>query len=127
MFNPEARADRKHRDREQRRAAANRRIGHDLAYWYEFSDKAPYIVAPIIITAGAAWAWHTLDHTDIARYLLIAGVALIVGWAARNLLSASPSARIADRADGVTRNGWHPVGIAGLMLVAAAYFVWRSL
>lgn len=127
LFDSEARVDRRRRDKDQRRAAANRRIGHARAYWYEAWDTA-LAVGPYLLAAGlCAWAWVKLPHEHIVRFLVVAGVVLVVAWAARNLVGETPAARINARASRKTRNRWHPAGLAGAALLIAAYLIWRSL
>jgi hypothetical protein len=127
VFDTQGRADRRRRDREQQRAAANRRIGHDMAYWIVAAPMICWGIAALAVAVAVLWAWTYVPHENIARYLLGAALILCGVWAARNLISDTPSARVAARASGVTRNGWHPVGVAGLVLLAAAFVVWRTL
>lgn len=127
MFNSAARADRRRRDKDQRRAARNRRIGHETAYIAEAWERAPSVIIPIAIAAGVAWAWLNMDHADIVRILSGAGSGLCLTWLGRNVAARSSAAQAVDRAAGVTRNLWHPIGIAGVVLLTAAFLVWRSL
>lgn len=127
MFNSEVRADRKQRSRERREAAADRRIGHDLAYWMWLGPYIWPMIGMALVAGAVAWAWLNVPHESIARVLTFAGAALVVAWTARWMSGSTASARINERASGVVRNRWHPVGVAGLVLLTAAFAVWRSL
>jgi hypothetical protein len=119
---------RRKRDKDIQRAAANRRIGHDLAYEIMFGPaliKAGFV---LLLAAAAVWVWFNVDHTRLAGVVGGAGVLVLVVYGAWVLRGTSVQARQMARASGVTerRRYWHMTGAAGVLLVVAAVALVQS-
>jgi hypothetical protein len=124
-----ARRDDRGTRRARRLAAADRRIGHDLAYWYM---ARPYVIAGaalVVVAVAVGWVWTSVDHSTIALVLGSVGVVLFGAYAWWLRATSSAHARIMSRATGTPIRGalWHPVGAAGVCLIAAAVLIQRNL
>lgn len=116
---------RRERDREQRRRAANERIGHENAYLMMVVWPAVSLVAP---PAGLFllgwWVWLNVDHALIVTIFTFAGVAALVVYALSTLLTVGPRALMRKRVMGQRRHvAWHLTGVAGAVLLAGAYLI----
>jgi hypothetical protein len=109
--------------RQRRLAAADRRIGHDMAYWYEFGPLIVKGIALVVPTAAAAWVWFNVDHRVIGLVAGTTGLAMLFAYIASTIASTGPNARMMSRATGRRARPvwWHGVGAAGVLLVALAY------
>lgn len=109
--------------RSRRQAAADRRIGHDMAYWYEIGPFAVRVAGLALLAGAAAWVWFNVDHTVIAFLAAAVGIALTLAYAASTYAAASPQRRMLSRATGQRSRPlwWHGVGAAGVLLLALAY------
>jgi hypothetical protein len=118
-------ADRRARDREIQRLAANRRVGHDHAYLILFGPAMARGVGLLLLAAFAVWLWFEVDHKVIAFAAAAMGVALLVLYAASTIASTGNNARMMARATGRSPRPfwWHGVGLAGVVLLALAYVV----
>jgi hypothetical protein len=107
----------------RREAAADRRIGHDLAYWYEFAPLLARGACLALLAAGGAWVWFNVDHRLIALISAAFGIVGVGLYVASTIAATSPNARMMARATGrPTRpRWWHGVGLAGALLLALAY------
>lgn len=122
------RRDRRQRDRDQRRAAANRRIGHDMAYWYEGARIGGPVVTLLAVAGGVAWVWFNVDHRRISLVLFGLGVFCAVVYAAWFAMSGNTHARMMRAARGQTHMlsmWWHCIALAAVMLVAAGYLIYQ--
>lgn len=115
-------SDRRRRDREIRRAAANRRIGHDHAYLIVMGPFLHRVGALLLIAAGALAAWHFVDRELLAGVTGGAGALILIAYLARALKGSTTQARLMSIAQGTAHRGryWHVAGAAGALLVAAA-------
>lgn len=128
MYRTQARRDRRQRDRDQRRAAANRRIGHDMAYVYEVARFVGPVLTMAAIAAGVWWVWTHVEHGRIAAWLAAAGALACVGGFGWMLFTGSTRARMMRLAHGRT-TATLPAGltaVAGVLLLIAAVIVWRT-
>ena len=119
-------AARRARDREIQRLAANRRIGHDHAYLIMFGLPALRIALPLLAVAGGcAWLWFKVDHKFLAVVAGVAGLAMVVLYAASTIGATSPQSRAMANATGQRSRPvwWHGVGLAGVLLCAFAWMV----
>lgn len=121
--------DRRARDRELQRAAANRRIGHDHAYLIVAGPPiVKFVVAPILVAAGLAWVWFNVDHHRISLVVGALGLACVFVYAAWFTLAGNLHARQMARANGqilTTPWMWHAVAAAGVALLVAAYLIYQ--
>ncbi len=110
------------RDREQQRAAANHRIGHDRAYWILYGRPVMAVLVPVgAVLAGGAWLWNTADRGQVSSGVGLVGLMLLLAYGVWLIKTGSAQAKIRARAMGVHRSiRMHLVGGAGLLLVAAA-------
>jgi hypothetical protein len=122
------RRDRRQLDRVQRRAAANRRLGHDHAYLIVASPYLARMFAVLALAGGAAWAWFNVDHHRIS--LVVAGLGMVCAlaytvWFAR---AGNAHARMMKRAQGEILTApiwWHLVAVSSVLLFAAAYLIYQ--
>lgn len=118
--------DRRQRDRDQRRAAANRRIGHEMAWAYFWAPKIGTLLALTAVAVGCRYLWTHVDHALIARAIGGVGIALTFGWALWLIRGRAPRVQtiraIRSRTYAAT---WHLVGLAGVVLVAASWVLWQ--
>lgn len=114
-------------DRTQRRAAANRRIGHDMAYWYAVETPVKVVVWALVLGAGGWFLWTRVDHAKIAGVTGAVGLALLLGYLAWWASVSSSYARTMRLAQGKTRPfAMHFIGAAGALLVAGAITMWAT-
>ncbi len=124
----QTRRDRRLLDEQQQRAAANKRIGHELAWWIIFG--APAVRWALMLglpVAAGWWVWTHVDHRHIALALGGLGIVLLVayaGWIMRNGLHARMMAVARGRE--INRAMWHLIGGAGALLFAGAIALLRS-
>jgi hypothetical protein len=115
------------RDREQRLRAANRRIGHDLAYVVVFGP--PLVKAALLgaVVYGAWWVWTHVDHARISLAIGMFGVLCLIGYGAWIVQRGSVHHRLMARATGHRHSHWwHALPAAGVLLVFAAVVTARS-
>lgn len=113
--------------RQRRQAAADRRIGHDMAYWYEAGRTAKTVLPVVLVVAGAWWVWVNVDRARLAG--IIGGVGILVlvvylFWAVRQSTS---NARLLAIANGTRHRAkyWHLAALgAGILILAAVLMVW---
>lgn len=113
-------------DKAQRRAAANRRIGHEMAWWYFWGPKLAGLTAMLAVGAAGWWLWTRVDHDLIAGYgggagLVLLGVYL-VWWLREHSTYGSPNRY--RRYTGTS--AMHFLGLAGALLTAGAITLWAS-
>jgi len=117
-------ADRRARDREIQRLAANRRVGHDHAYLILFGPAMARGVGLLLLVAGAVWLWFNVSHRAIGFVAAAVGGTLLVLYAASTIAASSPSARGMVKATGQGRPAWwHGIGLAGAVLLVLAFVV----
>jgi hypothetical protein len=119
-------ADRRARDREIQRLAANRRVGHDHAYLILYGLPTLRVIVPLVLlAAGAVWVWFNIDHKLIGFVAVLAGGTMVLLYGVNTYAATGPQARQMSRATGrPTRPAWwHAVGLAGAVLLALAYVV----
>jgi hypothetical protein len=112
---------RRERDRDQRRAAANRRIGHELAWWYFWR---PYITGGLLLLVagvGVRWLWTNVDHATIAGVAGGVGVALLAAYLVWWLRQRSP---YANPRRYTRTSAMHFVGLAGVCLAGGSMVMW---
>lgn len=123
------RRDRRHRDRELQRSAANRRIGHDHAYLIVAGPPiVKFIVLPAVLGAGMLWVWFNIDHHLISLVWAALGVLCLFVYAAWFALSGNAHSRMMARAQGqiiTTPWMWHAVAGAGVSFLTAAYLIYQ--
>jgi hypothetical protein len=121
-------SERRRRDRELQRAAANRRFGHDNAYLILFGPQVFWAVVVLLLVALGVWAWYAVDHATIAGVVGAAGVLALAVYGARTARAGTLSGRLNAAATGRTSSArWHLVGASGLLMVAAAVTIWAQL
>jgi hypothetical protein len=120
-------SSRREKDREQRRSAANHRIGHDHAYGIIYGGVGLKLALAGGALMGMWWIWHRVDHLwivvaniMIGGVLLAAGVALLVK---RSSLTAKQMRMATRQPDTLA---WLPMILAGLSLLTAAYLIRQS-
>ena len=125
----QSRRDRRQRDKDQRRAAANRRIGHDMAYVYEwFRIGTPVLILAAVGFAGW-WIWTHVNHSHIAMVLGGLGAAMFLTYVTvvyRLTRLATRMRAMASGSDGHVHTAWHAIGGAGVLLLVAAGLIWRQ-
>lgn len=116
---------RREADAQQRRFAANRRIGHDMAYVYFW---APVVktVAVLVAAAAAGWyVWTRVDRDLTAGVAGAVGVILVALWIVWATVTGGRRARMMRAATGRPRSKTMPLlGLAGLLLLAGAVTMW---
>jgi hypothetical protein len=123
-----ARRDDRASRKARRQAAADRRIGHDMAYVYETTRILGPVVAVLALAAGLLLLWTRVDHTAIAKVTGAAGVLLTSAYAFWWVRTGSTYARTMALATGRPRSPyWHAVGGAGILLMVASYLIWQQL
>jgi hypothetical protein len=114
-------------DRQQRRYAANKRIGYEHAYAIVAAPYVGFLASAAAAGLGAAWLWRNVDHGMVASVLAgVGGLCLILGlgivlWYRdpRRRYSMLAGERRMDRVGaGVTA--------AGPLFLLAATLLWRS-
>lgn len=118
---------RRERDREQRRAAANRRIGHELAWAYFWGPKVAAFTLLAALAVGARWLWTHVDHERIAGVGGGIGLVLLLAYLAWWLREHSPYGSPSRYRRYAKTSAMHFVGLAGALLVAGAVVVWSNL
>lgn len=119
-------ADRRARDREIQRLAANRRVGHDHAYLILYGIPGLRILVPLLLAAGGAlWAWFYVDHKVIAFAAAAGGITLCLLYTANTIHATGWQARqqVAAGMRKARPFWWHGVALAGVVLLALAYVV----
>lgn len=120
------RRDRQRRDRELRRAAANRRIGHDHAYLIVAGPYLGRLLAAVVLAVGLAVMWIKVDHHRIALVAGALGILAILIWTAWFLRAGTLRARMMATARGERASPWwHGLAAAGLCLIVAAYLLYQ--
>jgi hypothetical protein len=116
-------AERRARDREIQRLAANRRIGNDHAYLIVYGPAIAYGVGLLLLVVGAAWMWFTVSHKLIGFVSAAAGIMLVLLYVANTIgTSGIQNKQMALATGRRTRPlWWHGVGVAGVVLLALAY------
>jgi len=116
-------ADRRNRDREIQRLAANRRVGHDHAYLILFGPFIGRGFGVLALIAGAAAVWHYADHRLIGFAAAAAGILMVTLYAANTIGASTVQAKQMALATGRRTRPlwWHGVGAAGIVLLALAY------
>jgi hypothetical protein len=121
-------SERRRRDRELQRAAANRRVGHDHAYLILFGGQMVVTGVVLLLVCVAVWAWFFVDHARLAGIIGFAGVVILAAYAAWAVRNGTLAGRLTSAARGVTRRGhWHLAGLSGALMVLAAVMIWRQL
>lgn len=115
-------------DKQQRRAAANRRIGHDMAYAYFWGPTLGIVVAVAAVGAAGWYVWTRVDHGTIAGVAGAAGVVLVAAWAVWESVTGGRQARMMRAATGRARSKAMPlVGLAGVLLLVGGIVMWTQL
>lgn len=123
-----ARRDDRASRRARRQAAADRRIGHDMAYVYEWTRIGTPVLAVVAVLVGLFLLWTGVDHAAIAKVSGAAGVLLTAAYAFWWTRTGSTYARTMALATGRPRSPyWHAVGAAGILLLIASYLIWQQL
>jgi hypothetical protein len=118
---------RRERDREQRREAANHKIGHDNAYRIIYGPAYAKLALCVGALLGAWWVWHAVDHRWIALVNVSFGTVLLMVYTAGMVRAGSLYARQMRRATGQPMPWiWHALLIAGALFLAAAYAVYAA-
>lgn len=121
-------SERRRRDRELQRAAANRRVGHDHAYLILFGGQIAVLGVVLLLAASATWAWFFVDHARLAGIVGFAGVVLLAAYGAWLARNGTLAGRLNAAARGVTRRGhWHLAGVSGALMLFAAVMIWQQL
>lgn len=116
---------RRERDREQRREAANHKIGHDRAHAIIYGPAYAKLAAVCAAGLGVWWIWKYVDHAWIALVNLSFGTGLLMVWAAVMVRTGSIAATQMRLATGRERSpAWHMLAVAGVLFLGAAYAVW---
>lgn len=121
------RRDRRQRDRDQQRAAANRRIGHDYAYAIVGGPFVAKVVGLLALAAGLWWTWLHVDHRRISLVIFALGLLCVLVYAGWFIRAGSNHARMMQRATGQIPSSpwlWHLLALAGVLLMAAAYLIY---
>lgn len=129
MYRTQSRRDQRQLDRSQRRAAANRRIGHDMAYYYEGARLLGPVLAVVALAVVAWWVWTHVDHVLIAEVVGGLGAAMVFVYCAvayRLTRLATRMNAMASGSDGHIHTAWHAIGGAGVLLAAAGILIWRQ-
>jgi hypothetical protein len=114
---------RREADKAQRRAAANRRIGHELAWWYYWQPKLTVAALLTAAAVGARWVWLNVEHDLIAGVGGGVGLVLLAAYLTWWLRQRSPY----GGGGRYTRtSAMHFVGLAGALLIAAAITMWAT-
>jgi hypothetical protein len=118
---------RRERDKEQRRAAANSKIGHDRAYWIIYGPTYAKLALLCALGLGGWWIWNFVDHAWIALVNLSFGTLLLMVYAAGLVRSSSISSTQMRLATGRELSPFrHVLAVAGALLLVAAYLVWAA-
>ena len=116
--------DRRQRDRDQRRAAANRRIGNDLAWFYYWETPIKVLASGALLAAAAWFLWTRVNHHTIAAWILGIGLALVVASSGMGVIQRK-RARL-----GFSQpfHGFALVlaGFAGVLLFVAGSMMWQA-
>lgn len=114
-------------DRTQRRAAANRRIGHEMAWFYFWERPIKFAVLGGLLFVGGRLLWTRVDHGTIAGVSGGVGLILVLAYGAWLASTSSAYARSIRAARGGSRgNAMHFVALAGALLIAAAFVIWSQ-
>jgi uncharacterized membrane protein len=116
-------AERRTHDREIRRLAANRKVGHDHAYLILFGGWIPWAVGFVLVAIGCAWMWFHVDHRTIAFAAASLGFFALLAYVASTYAVTGVQARQMALATGRPPRPmwWHGVLVAGVALLALAY------
>lgn len=112
--------------RDRRQAAADRRIGHELAWWYFWQPKLTVAAVLVSVVVGARWVWLNVNHDLMAGVGGAAGLVLVATyltwWLREHSAYGSPSRYRRNTRTSVM----HLVGFGGALLVAAAVSMWAT-
>jgi polyferredoxin len=78
-----SRRERRDLDRQQRRAAANRRIGHEMAWWYYWETPIKTVTTAAVLGVGGWLLWTRVDHRHIAAAVAAVGAVVLFGRGCR--------------------------------------------
>jgi hypothetical protein len=118
--------ERRNRDREIQRLAANRRIGHDHAYLIVYGVPILRVLVPLVLAVViAVLLWWKVDHKVIGFFAAIGGIVLTLAYVANLVGTSSVHSRMMAKATGRPPRPvwWHGVGAAGVVLMALAFVV----
>lgn len=119
---------RRQRDRDQRRAAANERIGHENAYMIVYGKMWAMLGLVVCAVVGATWVHKHVDPLALARgtafALLAAAAVILVPYTAWLLHLLASTNRVLRRYTVAATPWWpHLTAIAGGLLVVAGILV----
>ncbi len=122
-----ASTERRRRDRELQRAAANRRVGHDHAYLILFGPAISWGLVLLAVVVAGIVAWHKVPHATIAGWLGGAGILILAGYAAWVVATGTVRARMSRMAKGQAGSSApHLTAAAGALMLAAAVLIWSQ-
>jgi hypothetical protein len=109
--------------RERMRLAAAEKIGHDQAYWLLVWMPIMRVAVPTAaVGIGGYWVWENVDHARIVIVVAVLGIVCLLTYATALLMQGGLKARMRRRVMGQRLHaGWHLVGLAGAVLLIAAY------
>lgn len=112
-------------DREQRRAAANEKMGRELAWWILFGwPTIKTAVPPLATIAVGWWLWTNVDHDILTAVAGGTGSVAVLAYGLSWLWATGPSARMRSRVMGQRRHAaWHVTGAVGVVLLVGAYLL----
>lgn len=122
----QTRRDRRDLDYAQRRAAANKRIGHDLAYTIYWWELLRWPLAAGVVVAALWWVWTHVAHGTIAAVLAVLGLGAVStsGWfLSRGGFSTQQRVTAIAHGREINRSMWWMVAAGGVLLLAAAVAV----
>jgi len=111
---------------ERRRAAADREIGRQLAWFYYWEPTVKRTVPAVLLAAACWWVWVHVSHATIALVLTSIGVLALVAygvWLARN--GAHARVMAVARGQQINRSVWHLVAAGGALLIAGGIALLR--
>jgi hypothetical protein len=122
------RRDRRQRDRDQQRAAANRRIGHDYAYTILLGPHIARMIGVVVLAGGGWWVWTHVDHRRISLVVAALGMVCALAYAVWFARAGNAHSRMMKRAQGEILTApiwWHLVAVAAVLLFAASYLIYQ--
>lgn len=118
---------RRERDRLQRRAAANERIGRENAYALVYGGFWLKAAGAVVLALGVAWTWKHVDYRWVSAAVAAPGGVLLALYAGVMVKASTGVSRQMRLARGErTPVGWHAAGVAGAALLAAGVIIWAS-